>query len=85
MNNHFVIHYNNKYHRFIAPECYLNKLKLDCNGKKSMDDMINPNLRDKVQINTKGFIERTNDIYLTDPTWYENLSDIPFYVLNLAL
>jgi hypothetical protein len=85
IGNNFAIHYHDKYYKFIAPECYLNKLTEDENGKKKMEDMINPNVRDKVTISTRGFLERVSDIYMTDPTWYTDLSDVPYYILNLAL
>lgn len=85
IGNHFAIYYEGKYYRFIAPECYLNKLSLDSKGKKDMSDMINPNLRDKIKISTRGFLERVSDSYITDPTWYKDLPDAPYYILNLAL
>lgn len=80
IGNHFVVFRNGNEYKFIAPECYLSKLK-----SKKMSDLLNPNMRHELSINTRGFVERVSDIYMTNPDWFKNLPDIPYYFLNLNL
>lgn len=77
IGNHLVVYHNGKSYSLIVNE---DKLPRSSDNRYIIKTILNPTHRSSM--NSRGFVERINDSYFTNPNWFDNLQPCPSFFVK---